>query len=212
MMKELVRSIDTLVFDLGGVVINLSYQKTYEALSQLSGKTVDEISLLAQHAQEFKLYETGRIDDAAFRNFIRTTLGIEISDIQVDAAWNAMLLDIPPVRLKTLLKLRSSYQLFLLSNTNAIHLRAFNEMVKRISGQPNLDYCFDKTYYSHEVGMRKPDVEIYEHVIKENSLRPGQTLFFDDLVPNLAGASQAGLKTYHVTNANELFEKLDSIE
>ncbi len=211
-MKGLPNNVNTLIFDLGGVVINLSYQKTYEAFSQLSGKSVEEIAQLAQQLEEFKHYETGKLSDATFRDFIRSRMGIKASDADIDAAWNAMLLDIPSSRLRTLLKLRESYQLFLLSNTNSIHLLNFNDRVKKVSGQPNLAYCFDKAYYSHEIGMRKPDVEIYQHVVKENALVPARTLFFDDLVPNLAGASQAGLQTYHVTNADELFEKLDSIE
>lgn len=211
-MKGLLNNVNTLIFDLGGVVINLSYQKTFEAFSQLSGRSVEEIARLAQQLEEFKQYETGKLSDAAFRDFIRSRIGIKGSDVDIDAAWNAMLLDIPFSRLKTLLKLKESYQLFLLSNTNAIHLLAFNAIVNKVSGQPNLSHCFDKAYYSHEMGLRKPDVEIYEYVLKENALVAARTLFFDDLVPNLAGASQAGLQTYHVTNADELFEKLDSIE
>jgi FMN phosphatase YigB (HAD superfamily) len=211
-MKELVKSATTLIFDLGGVVINLSYKKTYEAFSQLSGRTVEEISSMAAALEEFKMYEKGNLEDSEFRHFIRTRIGIEANDTAIDTAWNAMLLDIPEARLKTLLTLGESHQVFLLSNTNAIHLRAFNEIVEKVSGRPSLDYYFDKTYYSHEMGMRKPDVEIYRQVIGENRLSPAGTLFFDDLVPNLAGASQAGLLTYHVTNADELFEKLDSIE
>lgn len=211
-MKELLSSVNTLVFDLGGVVINLSYEKTYKAFSQLSGRTVNEIAEMAQQLDEFKLYEKGKLSDDSFRDFVKHCIGIEANDAEIDTAWNAMLLDIPAYRLKTLLKLRESYQVFLLSNTNAIHLRAFNNIVKKVSGKPTLEHCFDKTYYSHEMGMRKPDLEIYQYVINENALVPAHTLFFDDLVPNLAGASQAGLQTYHVTNADELFEKLDSIK
>lgn len=208
-MKKILDSVDALIFDLGGVVVNLSYHATYEELAKLSGKPVEVIKRLAQDQDEFKQYEMGKIEDAAFRDFVRNSIGVSAQDEEIDKAWNAMLLDIPPQRLRVLQKLRNTYRVFLLSNTNAIHLRAFNQTVKQVSNQDSLSFCFDKLYYSHEIGLRKPDVNIYEYVLKENSLTPSTTLFFDDLLPNLAGASHAGLQTYHVTNADELFKELD---
>lgn len=208
-MNQLINSVNTLVFDLGGVIINLSYRKTYEAFSQLSNRSVEEITSLAQELKEFKQYETGKIGDDAFRDVIRKSIGIKATDAQLDFAWNAMLLDIPMARLNVLLKLKNTHRLFLLSNTNAIHLRAFNAIIGEVSDQHSADFWFSKTYYSHELGMRKPDVEIYNHVLADNKLQANQTLFFDDLLPNIQGASQVGMQTYHVTNADELFEKLD---
>lgn len=208
-MKELLNSVNTLIFDLGGVVINLSYHATYDLFAKLSNKSAEEITTLAQQLDEFKQYEMGNMDDAAFRDFIRKSIGMAAQDEEIDVAWNAMLLDIPIQRLETLQKLRKTHQVLLLSNTNAIHLRAFNKTVKQVSNQDSLKFCFDKLYYSHEMGLRKPDVAIYEYVLAENQLTPSQTLFFDDLLPNLAGAKQAGLQTHHVTNADELFKELD---
>lgn len=209
-MKELLDSVSTLIFDLGGVVINLSYQATYDEFAKLSNKSAEEVAALAQQLEEFKQYEMGKMEDAAFRDFVRKNIGIAAMDEEIDRAWNAMLLDIPIQRLEILQRLRSTHQVFLLSNTNAIHLRAFNKTVKQVSNHDSLDFCFDKLYYSHELGLRKPDVAIYEHVLTEMELIPSKTLFFDDLLPNLTGASQAGLQTHHVTNADELFKELDT--
>jgi glucose-1-phosphatase len=208
-MRAILDSVDTLIFDLGGVIVNLSYEETYKAFAHLSGKSVDEVRILANNLDEFKQYEMGKIDDAAFRGFIRNRIGISARDEEIDQAWNAMLLDIPSQRLKVLQKLRNTYRTFLLSNTNAIHLRAFSQTVKQVSNQDSLSFCFEKLYYSHEIGLRKPDVNIYEHVLTENTLTPSKTLFFDDLLPNLEGAKSAGIQTYHVANADELFRELD---
>lgn len=208
-MKDILATVDTLIFDLGGVIINLSYHATYEEFARLSKKSVGEVSVLAQQWDEFKQYEMGKMSDADFRDFVRKSIGISSPDEIIDMAWNAMLLDIPTQRLEVLQQLRSTHQVFLLSNTNAIHVRALNKIVKEVSNQDSLNFCFDQVYYSHEMGLRKPDVAIYERVLAEKHLSPSKTLFFDDLLPNLAGAKQAGLQTLHVTNADELFKKLD---
>lgn len=209
-MKDILETVDALIFDLGGVIINLSYHATYAEFARLSNRSVGEITALAQQLDEFKQYEMGQLGDAAFRDFVRKNIGISASDEEIDKAWNAMLLDIPPQRLETLQRLRNTHRVFLLSNTNAIHVRAFNKTVKQVSNQDSLSFCFDKVYYSHEMGLRKPDVAIYEHVLSEKKLTPSRTLFFDDLLPNLEGAKQAGLQTHHVINADELFKKLDT--
>lgn len=208
-MKDLLETVDTLIFDLGGVIINLSYNATYEEFARLSHKSVEEIITQAHQLDEFKQYEMGKMEDADFRDFVRKSIGISARDEEIDKAWNAMLFDLPTQRLEILKRLRRTYQVFLLSNTNAIHLRALNSKVKQVSNQDSLHFYFDKLYYSHEMGLRKPDVAIYKRVLSENQLTPSKTLFFDDLLPNLAGARQAGIITHHVTNADELFKKLD---
>lgn len=212
-MKELnVAGIKNLVFDLGGVILNLSYQKAYKAFAELSGLSVQEIVTLAQEREEFKQYEMGRIGDKEFRHFVRQSMSLACSDVDIDKAWNTMLLNLPKERLQTLQTLQQSYRIFLLSNTNAIHLRKFNTIFEQVSEQSSIHDCFEKCYFSHEVGMRKPDVEIYKHVISDSNLQPKETLFFDDLYTNIEGAVDAGLQPYHVTDANELFKELDQIK
>lgn len=201
-----------LVFDLGGVLLNLSPPRTYEAFSKLSGRTIEEIEHVAKNEREFLYYEMGQLSDVAFRNFIRTRLSIEVADATIDHAWNAMLLDLPINRLDTLQRLMGTYRTFVLSNTNSIHLKAFTKIVAEVSGGKSLENFVHRVYYSHHMGLRKPDRIIYDRLVHENALDPSQTLFFDDTFHNLGGASQVGLQTYHVTNADELFKELDSIE
>ncbi len=202
-------TINAIIFDLGGVIINLSPAKTYEAFSTISNKPLSEIEELAKTSREFSLYETGHLSDEDFRIFLRQSLATDADDQVLDKAWNSMLLDIPPQRLQTLLRLKTNYKTFLLSNTNAIHLRAFNTILKEVSGHENFEQYFNKDYYSHEMGLRKPDTTIFDYVVREQQLNPAQTIFFDDSSINLAGAAQAGLRTHHVTNADELFKELD---
>lgn len=202
-------TIYAIIFDLGGVIINLSPAKTYEAFSILSNKSLSEIEEMAKTRHEFSLYETGHLSDEDFRFFLRRNLAVDVEDQLLDKAWNAMLLDIPPQRLQTLLRLKTNYKTFLLSNTNAIHLRAFNNILKEVSGHENFEQYFIKDYYSHEMGLRKPDTTIFDYVVREQALNPSQTIFFDDSSINLAGAAQTGLQTHHVTNADELFKELD---
>lgn len=202
-------NIHNIIFDLGGVIINLSPAKTYEAFSEISGLPISQVEEMARSKREFSLYETGHLTDVDFRNFLRTSLAVNVTDTILDQAWNAMLLDIPPHRLQTLLRLKTNYKTFLLSNTNAIHLNAFNKILRETSGQGNFEQYFEKDYYSHEMGLRKPDPTIFEYVIREQRLNPTETIFLDDSSINLTGAAQAGLHIHHVTNADELFKELD---
>lgn len=201
-----------LIFDLGGVLINLSPQRTYEAFSKLSGKAMEEIERMAKGEKEFLYYEMGQMTDADFRSFLRARLSVQANDQEIDKAWNAMLLDLPAQRLDTLQRLKNNYRTFVLSNTNSIHVKAFTKTVEEVSGGKNLSDFVHRVYYSHDMGLRKPDQIIYDQLIHENSLTPSQTLFLDDTVHNLDGASLAGLQTFHVTNADELFKELDTIQ
>ncbi len=205
-------SVQNLIFDLGGVIINLSHQKAYKAFSALSKLSEEEIAQLAKNNPEFLLYEMGTITDAEFRNFIRESMNIQASDSEIDFAWNAMLLDIPIDRLRILLHLRQRYTVILLSNTNEIHKQAFTNILLNTTEGHLFDTYFHAEYYSHQLGMRKPDEAIYEFVLKQHNLQAKQTIFFDDTVVNLEGAARVGIQTFHVINADELFKELDKIE
>ena len=118
-----------------------------------------------------------------------------------------MLRGIPQVKLELLMRLQNEFQVFLLSNTNGIHLHHINEvMLPSINGAKNLDAYFHKAYYSHRMCKRKPDADIFEQVIEENHLVPEQTLFLDDNAMNIEGAKSVGLKTTHVTSPNLILD------
>lgn len=197
--------IKNIIFDLGGVIINLSVQETYQAFSRLSNISLSEMKILVHSNSFFREYEKGHISDDQFRNELRSFLKVQVSDKELDDAWNAMLLDIPVQRIRLLEKLKSEFNLFLLSNTNNIHLQCFNAQVRQVTGQQSLDIYFHQAYYSHLVKMAKPDIEIYQHVIENNKLVPHQTLFLDDNIENLEGAKKAGIQTFHIQYPDLIF-------
>ncbi len=197
--------IKNIIFDLGGVIINLSVEKTHQAFAELSGKSVEEIKSIVHHGAFFHDYERGLITDGEFREHLRKSLNLQVSDIQLDAAWNAMLLDIPMARIELLARLKQQYAIYLLSNTNNIHLQCFNNIVKNLTGQSTIDHYFHKAYYSHLLKLSKPDVAIYNYVLSQNNLAANETIFLDDNKDNLAGANKVGIQTFHVQHPDLIF-------
>lgn len=197
--------IKNIIFDLGGVIINLSVERTHRAFASLSGLTLQEVKDLVHQSSFFHEYEKGLIGDAEFRDQLRESLQVKVDDTQLDNAWNAMLLDIPIERIRLLERLKGPFNLYLLSNTNNIHLQSFNEQVFKLTGFPSLDQYFHNVYYSHLIKMKKPDVEIYEYVLQNNNLLAHETIFLDDNADNLAGANKAGIRTFHVQQPDQIF-------
>lgn len=187
--------IKNIIFDLGGVVINLNFQKTLDAFQKLSKSQKFIEFTQRQQARLFDDYETGRITDAAFRDGLRQHYDIAGTDEEIDEAWNALLLDIPAERIDLLRELGNKYRLYLLSNTNAIHLQRFNQIVEESFTIPDLDSLFEKTYYSHLIGQRKPDDVVFEQILAQNNLNRSETLFVDDSIQHIESANAIGIKT-----------------
>jgi putative hydrolase of the HAD superfamily len=191
-------TIQNLIFDLGGVILDLHFDRTHEAFARAGHRSVEEIRAMMDTSSFFNDYEKGLLTDDEFRTEIRRMLQSDLSDAEIDAAWNALLGEIPLERLQLLQRLRSKFRVFLLSNTNGIHIPYINNIVKTVSGEPALGSFFEEAYYSHVLKMRKPEKEIYEHVLKQHQLVPEFTLFLDDNLLNLKGAEATGIKTFHV--------------
>lgn len=191
-------SIRNIIFDLGGVILNLDVPKSVEALQKLS-RTGQQIpfSLKAQSGL-FDALETGKIEPEEFRRRLREEFDLEGEDDALDTAWNAMLLDLPAERIALLQRLAQTHRLFLLSNTNAIHLLRFSRIFSESCDLPNLDSLFEKAYYSHLIGQRKPHPEVFGHIVKENKLEKSATLFIDDSYQHIEGARQAGIRALHL--------------
>jgi HAD superfamily hydrolase (TIGR01509 family) len=188
------RGIKNIIFDLGGVIINLDNQRTTDAFVALGLKNIKEYFGHGHAASFFKDYEVGRITDRQFIDAIRDAAGLTVSDQAIIDSWNALLLDFPAERIQLLKQLAQNYRIFLFSNTNALHLAALREIYVKTFGSGSLEDHFEKTYYSHLLGMRKPDRVSYEYIVKENGLVGSETLFVDDAIINVEGAEQAGLK------------------
>jgi len=188
------RGIKNIIFDLGGVIINLDNQRTTDAFVALGLKNIREYFGHGHAASFFKDYEVGRINDREFIDAIRETGGLTASDQAIIDGWNALLLDFPSERIALLKQLQKNYRIFLFSNTNALHLAALRGIYTRTFGSGSLEDLFERTYYSHLLGMRKPDKASYEYILRENGLEGQETLFVDDAIINVEGAEQSGLK------------------
>jgi epoxide hydrolase-like predicted phosphatase len=198
--------IKNIIFDLGGVVLNLSVDSTLRKFSELSGHPVEKVIETYHSRPEFLAYEKGEITNDEFRKSLKDIFGVTSTDLELDTCWNAMLLDIPPERIELLLELKSNYKTYLLSNTNAIHLECFSGILKKSAGNlDSLEPLFHRTYYSHLMKMRKPDAAIYEYVLRENNLKATETIFLDDNLANLKGAASVGIQTFHVTHPDLIF-------
>ncbi|GGB11739.1 HAD family hydrolase [Puia dinghuensis] len=188
------RGIKNIIFDLGGVILNIDSKRTTDAFVALGLKNVKELFGLGHADSFFKDYEVGKITDRQFINAVREATALDADDQAIVDGWNALLLDFPPERIELLRQLGKNYRIFLFSNTNALHLAALRGIYTRTFGSGSLEDLFEKTYYSHLLGMRKPDRASYEYILRENELNAPETLFVDDAIINVEGAEQAGLK------------------
>jgi len=187
-----------IIFDFGGVIIRIDYQRIPDTFRKFGVKDFDALYSKVHQTPLFDEFEKGFITPEVFRERLREISGINLTDSQVDEAWNAILVDLPEKNIEVLRQLKKSHRLFLLSNTNLIHEKAFTEIMLRDYGKNVLTEIFEKIYFSHKMYMRKPDIEIFERVLKENNLLPGETLFVDDSLQHIEGAKKAGLQTLWV--------------
>ena len=202
-------NIKNIIFDLGGVILNIDYHLTIEAFKKLGFDDFDTLFTKARQTGVFDKLDKGLVTPDEFRNGIRELAKKTFTDEQIDNAWNAMLLDFPVHRLKLLEQIHSQYKTYLLSNTNQIHIEVYNQILFNTFGVRNLSPFFDKEYYSHVIHMRKPDAEVYELILNQNGLKAEETLFIDDSEHHIIGARKVGLNAYHLNlQEGETIEKL----
>ncbi len=191
----MIEGIKHIIFDLGGVLLNIDYQLTEEAFVALGVNDFAERYSQAAQTDFFSDFETGKIDSTQFIAHIQQWLPNQVSDHAIVTAWNAMLLEFPLRRLQILQQLQLHYDIVLLSNTNEIHETAFNQKLRDICGFNSLAVFFDKVFYSHRIGMRKPHVETFEFVLEQTGFDPQHTLFIDDSKQHTDGARKAGIQS-----------------
>lgn len=193
--------IDSVIFDLGGVIVNLDYGLTIRALSKLAGYDISQQFSQQRQADIFSRFEVGGISVPEFRQGLMQLLQFEADDDAIAQAWSALILDFPPERVELVRQLGQRKRIFLLSNINELHLATVNRKFVAAMGTDigTLADQFERAYYSHLVGDRKPNPGIFQRVIDENQLNPIKTLFLDDTVHNLVGAQRVGLQTMHIT-------------
>jgi epoxide hydrolase-like predicted phosphatase len=192
------KSIKNIIFDFGAVVINIDIPNAYRAFSDLSGIPAETVRDLFEGQGAYADFESGKMNNDDFHAFLRKELKVSCSDEQLDKAWNAMLFDVPLERVEKLKELKTRYNIFLLSNTNAIHVKKIKEIFNENFGIEDFTKLFHKRYLSHEVGLLKPDPAIYEYVLKDAGLKKEETIFLDDNADNVKSALSIGLPTIKV--------------
>ncbi len=198
--------IEAVIFDYGGVIININYQATIDAFKELGILDIDEMYSQANQSNLFNDFETGKVSPQFFINQLLSFAPKRTTPNQIVHAWNAMILDVPLESINLLEYLKEEgIRIFLLSNTNSLHIDIANKRWGSVSKKSPKD-VFEKVYYSHEVNMRKPDVQIFNRVIRENGLNAGKTLFIDDSIQHIEGAKKTGLKTLYLPERKKLFD------
>ena len=196
--------INTIIFDFGDIFINLDKQATMDALQKLG---LSEWNEDLDHLN--KQFETGKISRENFLFGIQKHVPNASID-EILEAWNAILLDFPLYRLEFLQMLSKKYRLFLLSNTDSIHIETF-EQKSGISFYSDFYQCFEKVYFSFEIGMRKPNHEVYNYILNKHELSAKRTLFVDDKKENTDAAQTLGIQVWNLQVGQEdvvdLFDK-----
>jgi len=183
---------------MGGVFLKIDYKKTEQAFIDLGVDKFTQFFKQNYSSRLFEDLETGKIDVANFYSEFRGEIQKNLSDEVIKKAWNAMLGNFPPERLEWLKKIKDKYNVYLYSNTNQIHYDCIMETFKRENGQPDFNEYFKKAYYSHEIHLRKPHTSSYTKLLALAGLIAKETLFIDDTLNNIEGATAAGMQTIYL--------------
>ena len=201
------REYTTIIFDLGGVIINLKKQNCIDAFKALGYDSVDK--MLSEYRQdgEFLALEEGRVSPEEWRNIVRQSISSPVTDEQIDAAFNEFLVDIPVEKLRMLRTLKSKYRIAMLSNTNKVMFESKIPELFKIEGLTIEDY-FDDFFLSYKMGMSKPSPEIFIKVAEELGIEPNEALFIDDSQANVDAAAKLGFQTMCVKPYTDFSDKL----
>lgn len=203
--KVYLMGIKTIIFDFGGVLIDLFPLETVKAFDEVSPLDVLSLYESGFRDPEYKGIEVSSLSVNQFRDFLKKSLELDISDHDLDNIWNMMLKSISPEKIEFVRSLSEKYELALLSNTNKIHKDFFEIECIRAFGEKGLMEVFDKLYYSHEIKFRKPSKEVFKYVLDDLSREASECLFIDDSVENIMTAKELGFKTL-------LFKRNDSFD
>jgi putative hydrolase of the HAD superfamily len=201
-------NIKNIIFDFGGVILPVDPMAFAAGLIELG--CTDVLSLHDRFMEEhvYSRFEKGEMSPGEFRMMLRTGLSDHATDEQLDKAWNLILGEIPPHRIKFLESLKPRYRTFLLSNTNKIHYDRYQQQFRVTFGYPSLDDLFEKAYYSFHLRLYKPDPAIFEFVLNDSGLKSEETLFVDDYASNIEAAKKLGLQVIHLEEGMEVADIL----
>lgn len=194
-LKEPIRNI---IFDFGGVILDIDPSQTMNHLKKLGIKDVEIFNTPKFQQEVMNKFERGILTPEVFRDKVRAFIGTNICDQDIDDAWNALLLDIPIERIRVLELAKKNYTIMLLSNSNEIHYEVYVRDLQLRFGYREFDQLFHKAYFSFDLHLSKPNPEIFEFVLNQHKMIPEQTLFIDDTPEHIESARKLGLRTYHL--------------
>jgi HAD superfamily hydrolase (TIGR01509 family) len=186
-----------LIFDLGNVLLPIDFSAPVKAFQEIGLTDFNRLYGEIQQTNLFNLLETGKIPEAEFRSEMRRISGLNWTDMQIDDAWSTIILDFRPATFAMLERLAVSHDLYLLSNTNSIHFTRYDQQIIDKFHPKGLSAYFKKAYYSHKLGLRKPDAEIFEAVLQDAGLKAEDCLFIDDNETNITSAKALGFNVHH---------------
>lgn len=193
--------IKNLIFDLGGVIVDVDVELFNKSFQDIGFTNFTDIYSQIKQSSLFELFETGKIQPQFFRNELRKFKN-NLSDSQIDSAWNSVIVKVPDQNIELLINLRKNYKTFVLSNTNIIHMDFLTDKLISNLGKNPFEEMFDHVYLSYEIGYRKPDKECFQYVLDKAGINAGETIFIDDLIENVKGASNAGIFGYQLIDRN----------
>ena len=203
--------IKSIIFDLGGVILNLNYSKTEDEFKKIGVLNFKEFYSQKKQTLLFDDFEKGKIKSEEFISSFKESGNLKIKEIDFINAWNAMLLEIPIEKLQFIYGLKKDYKIILLSNTNEIHIKKFEDDLKKNNMLEQFYKCFDKIYYSSRMGKRKPEENCFNQVLEENGLIAENTLFIDDSIQHIEGAKKVGVKTIHLEKNKSILDLVPDI-
>lgn len=203
-----INSIRNIIFDLGGVILNIDPNVSVQQMQKLGIRNFDQLYSLFKQHEIFDKLEKGQLSEEEFVQTIREYSGTTATHKQIIDSWNSLLLDYPREHIELLKELNESsgYRTFLLSNTNQIHKDKYTQTLQEEFQIDGLEDLFEKAYFSHEIGMRKPDPEIFRFVLEDSQLQAEETLFIDDSEVNIESAQKLGIKTWWVNGSSSITE------
>ncbi len=210
-MSELLQGIDAIIFDFGNVFIDLDYPRVIRRFSEVAKKNEKQIEELVVTDPILQELEVGAVEPAKFRWKVNNLLGTSLMDDEFDDIWNSMLKKVPADRMKLLDQIGEKHQTYILSNSNVIHEIAFDEMILEATGKESLRDFVQKVYFSHEIGLRKPNIACYQHVIEDIDNYASRMLFLDDRLDNVEAAREAGMKAVQVLNPDQQLKEIFSL-
>jgi len=196
-------SFKNILFDLGGVILDINIQATLKLFYEMGFPSEMLQFPNSMNTDVYFKYQTGKLDTGQFRDEIRKTSGVDMTNQALDDAWNAMIVRFPKERVELLKVLSKRYNLYMLSNTSALHVQVFEKMFLDLAGE-SMHKIFKKIYYSHEIGWHKPDKEAWEYVIKDSGIKAEETLFLDDDIHNIKASQELGFQAIHIHERTHL--------